>query len=196
MMVLILYLYMFILPIDVPIQEQQEYITYNGYTEIKIRGSPQIPLEINNKPVIITDVGLIPLRKQMNASCATTSLAMLMDWLDQPYRTQEFYDQCAQRSKDKGAYLYQLKMCADKMGISTTVKEDYDINKLKTGDIVVYDIRQTNISLHASVIDQVSFCEKLNQNIIRIANPWNIYHEYTTNEFTEIYTGKALIINF
>ena len=193
---------MFILPIDVPIQEQQEYITYNGYTEIKIRGSPQIPLEINNKPVIITDVGLIPLRKQINASCATTSLAMLADYLNQPYRTQEFYDQCANR-QEGGAYLYQLKMCADKIGISTTVKKDYDINKLKTGDIVVFKTfrksfikNETITGLHASVIDSISFCEKLNQNIIRIANPWNIYHEYTTDEFAEIYTGKALIINF
>ena len=66
----------------------------------------------------------------------------------------------------------------------------YDIHKLKTGDIVVYHGNgyKNDSDLHASVVDSID------DNTIRIANPWNSYDEYTIREFNQIYIRDALVI--
>ena len=190
LMVCIWFLFNFATPIEVPEQNLEAYTTFNGFTNVIISGAESQTLEKTGREVCLVEIGNIPLRKQINNSCATTSFAMLIDYLNMPYRSQEYYDKCANRQKNKGTKLEQLKMCGNKLGVRTILNLDYDIIKLKTGDIVVYHSKgyNNNSDLHGSVVDIID------NETIRLANPWNSYDEYTINEFKEIYTKEVLIL--
>jgi len=153
------------------------------------RGAILQPLEKNKERVIIKEIGNIPLRTQVGPACGPISLAMVMDWLDKPYKNQKYYDRCTYRNKDEWTYVYQLKACAAKLGIDTSEEWNYDIDKLKTGDIVLYHVMgyDNSSDLHFSVVDSID------EEFIRLADPNHYYHEHTIEEFEQMYYKRALI---
>ena len=163
----------------------------NRYTEtvtkeIVPRGASQIKMNNVQELLHEKELGNIPLRKQVGPSCATVSLAMHMDYLGQEYRSQEFYDECANRYSDSGTSLQQIIGCASSLGIKIEHKQHYKIDQLKTGDLVIlYQVG--SITTHMVVIDSV------NKNTIRIADPNGYYTTHTVDEFELIYTRHALV---
>lgn len=191
-MVCICFLFNFTTIVDTQqtFEKIEQKVIFNGYTKVIIRGAELKDFQRCAKAADLIEIGNIPLRKQIGMSCGTTSFAMLMDYLDMPYRTQEFYDECANRRKGEVTYLDQLELCSNKIDINTIATVDYDIKHLKIGDIVLYHAKdyKNESDLHYSVVDSID------NQAIRLANPWNSYDEYTINEFNEIYINEALVL--
>lgn len=185
--VCILYLFNFMTIVDTP-QIVEQKITYNGYVEVKIRGAQETLIKVSSRPAIIKEIGNIPLRTQINNSCGTTSLGMYMDYIGMPYKTQEYYDLCADRGEEELTYLEQLESCSSKLGIESSILI-HKVDKLKTGDIVLYKAHKNDTGFHYSVVDSI------NEETIRLADPLRKYVEYNIEEFKEKYTNYALVLN-
>ena len=171
-----------------------KYIPIPYYTltiEKTITPYGAIPININNNYKIarIRPTGNIPLRTQIGNSCGTTSLAMYMDWIGKNYYPQEYYDKCANRQHGEETYLRQIQKCALKWGVKLKEKSNYKIEKLKTGDMVIFHkLRWSNTSdLHISIVDSIE------DDTIRIADTWGYYDTHNIEEFKIKYTGYALV---
>lgn len=151
------------------------------------KGAILIEQDIIKSRVMLKEIGNIPLRQQIHNSCGPTSLAMVMDWLDKPYKDQEYYDKCVNRDENERTYIYQLEVCARKLGVDTNEEWNYDVDKLKTGDIVLYHYNNWT-DLHFSVVDNID------KETIRLADPNNWYHEYGIEEFEKMYIGEVFVL--
>ncbi len=171
------------------IDEQVAYYTISIEKDIIPHGAIKVGMNTVSMNVHQQEIGNIPLRTQTGYACGTVTLAMYMDWIGKNYYNQEYYDKCANRRAGEGTYLSQLRKCALKLGVILKEKAQYETDKLKTGDMVVFHKLEwnNNTDLHISVVDSVE------ENTIRIADSWGTYDTYNIDEFDRIYTGYALI---
>lgn len=133
----------------------------------------------------------VPLRVQVDNSCATTSLAMVMDTWNES-RSQQFWDACAKRKPDSATYYDDLYMCAWNMGYEFRLLDSYYARDLQAKDLVIYHVLgyDNSSDLHSSVIERVN---KTNKSLV-IANPWGSYDFYTFKEFESVFAGKGIRI--
>ena len=192
--ILLLILIMLMIDITIPksIEEynQNRPLVITATSDISPRGA--IPKDIDNWRSFVEEkeTGNIPLRRQVNNSCASISIAMIADYNNQTYRTQEFYDNCTHRDviNDDGTTLTNIIWCLSSLQFKYRIVEDYPLEYLQTGDIVIYYPDERRNSTHASVIDYNY------NNTLRIANPWNRYDIYTYEEFENINTEYSIVI--
>ena len=191
MLIMIVFVFNFIAPVDTV---ESEVSIGNFEMDIvfedRVMYGAELPDYTNIKDTVkVTEIGNIPLRLQTGLGCGPVSLAMYMDWIGQPYRNQQFYDECAGRDEGETIKLYQLLLCGNDLGVKFIEERNYEVTDLQTGDMVIYHwagyVNDTD--LHLSVVDSID------NEIIRIANPWNTYDEYDINKFDKIFTGEALI---
>lgn len=171
------------------IDERVVYYTISIEKDITHRGAMEVEMNTVSMDVHQREIGNIPLRTQTGYACGTVSLAMYMDWIGKNYYNQEYYDKCAKRRAGEGTRLSQLRKCALKWGVILKEKAQYETDKLKTGDMVVFHKLgwNNNTDLHISVVDSVE------ENTIRIADSWGVYDTYDIDEFDRRYRGYALI---
>ena len=169
--------------------EQVVYYMISIEKDITPHGAIEVSMNTVSMNVHQQEIGNIPLRTQTGYACGTVTLAMYMDWIGKNYYNQEYYDKCAKRRSGEGTQLSQLRKCALKFGVILKEKSQYETDKLKTGDMVLFHKLgwNNNTDLHISVVDSVE------ENTIRIADSWGTYDTYNIDEFDRIYTGYALI---
>lgn len=166
------------------------HFTYN----IVIAGSP--PLDI--APIahmVIEQPHNIPLRIQVDYSCGSTSLAMVMDWLGEPYHTQEWYDVCVARGTNETTTIWRIKNCANQQqGVFLVHYMNVDVPELEVGDIVLYHMYgYDNVSdNHFAVVDYVYDTDEM----LSIANPHGCYDMWQFDEFEMRFTGEVLRNHF